>query len=88
MWGVLYELPSEALDALDAKEGAGFAYRRRSVVVDCSGQELTAIAYDVIDKEPEDVPPTPEYLALLAGCRPRTRPAGGLYRVGLRALDV
>ncbi len=67
VWGVLWELPAQVLAALDAKEGAGFAYRRRSVVVDLSGQELTAIAYDVIDKEPEDVPPTPEYLGLLAG---------------------
>ena len=65
VWGALYELPEEALAALDAKEGEGFAYRRREVVIEHAGGRLSAHAYDVIDKEPTDVPPTPEYHALL-----------------------
>ena len=41
------------IEALDAKEGAGFAYRRREVVVEHDGQSVSAIAYDVINKEPD-----------------------------------
>ena len=75
--GVLYELPDGELDRLDAKEGAGFAYRRREVEVEHQGRMLVAQAYEVIHKEPEEVPPSPEYLALLeAGVRER-----GLGRV-------
>jgi cation transport regulator ChaC len=65
VWGVLYDLPEEALTALDAKEGEGFAYRRREVTVEHAGSRVSAYAYDVIDKEPADVSPTPEYRALL-----------------------
>ena len=79
VWGVLYELPDDAVEALDAKEGAGFAYRRREVVVEHDRRSVTAVAYDVIDKEPADVPPTPEYLALLLGAaRERGLPAAHL----------
>jgi gamma-glutamylcyclotransferase (GGCT)/AIG2-like uncharacterized protein YtfP len=86
VWGALYELPEEALEALDAKEGAGFAYRRREVVVDWSGRELTAIAYDVIDKEPVDVPPTPAYAALVAAAaRVRGLPDDYIAEVERRA---
>jgi gamma-glutamylcyclotransferase (GGCT)/AIG2-like uncharacterized protein YtfP len=65
VWGALYEVPDGELDRLDAKEGAGFAYRRRDVEVEAGGRRLAAQAYAVIDKEPEEVPPTPEYAALL-----------------------
>ena len=76
VWGALYELPEEALAALDAKEGEGFAYRRRNVTVEHDGQRLSAHAYDVIDKEPADVPATPEYRELLlAAARERGLPA-------------
>jgi gamma-glutamylcyclotransferase (GGCT)/AIG2-like uncharacterized protein YtfP len=85
VWGVLYELPEEVLGALDAKEGAGFAYRRREVRVDLRGRSLTAYAYDVIDKEPTDVPPTPEYRALLlAAAHERGLPAGYIREIETR----
>jgi len=63
VWGVLYELTD--LQALDDKEGAGFAYRRREVEVELGGEPRVALAYEVIEKEPEEVAPTPEYAALL-----------------------
>jgi gamma-glutamylcyclotransferase (GGCT)/AIG2-like uncharacterized protein YtfP len=65
VWGALYELPDGALERLDAKEGEGFAYRRRGVEVDHAGHRRAAVAYEVVDKEPEQVAPTDEYLALL-----------------------
>jgi gamma-glutamylcyclotransferase len=67
VWGALFELDDADLERLDAKEGAGFAYRRIEVDLD-DGRR--AIAYEVIDKEPGEVPPAPEYSALvLAGAR-------------------
>jgi gamma-glutamylcyclotransferase len=68
VWGALYELPDSTLDALDAKEGEGWAYRRTTVRVEVAdGGPLEAEAYEVIEKEPDEVPATPEYAALLLG---------------------
>ena len=72
VWGALYEVADGELDRLDQKEGEGFAYRQVEV-------ELTdgrhAIAYEVIDKEPCQVPCSPEYAELvLAGARERGLP--------------
>ena len=75
VWGALYEVADGALDRLDAKEGEGRAYRRVCVRVEHDGRWVTAAAYEVIDKEPGEVPPTPEYAALLAeGARERGLP--------------
>jgi len=64
VWGALYELPD--LGALDAKEGAALAaYRRRAVQVVARESTVLAEAYEVIDKEPEEVSPTREYADLL-----------------------
>jgi gamma-glutamylcyclotransferase len=64
VWGALYEVPD--LNALDAKEGAAVrAYRRHAVTVELRGERLVADAYEVIEKEPEEVPATPEYAELL-----------------------
>jgi gamma-glutamylcyclotransferase len=65
VWGALYEIPDGALDALDAKEGQGWAYRRVEVDVERAGRRLPATAYEVVEKEPEEVPATPEYAELL-----------------------
>jgi gamma-glutamylcyclotransferase len=65
VWGALYELPTGALDRLDAKEGEGFAYRRVAVEVEAGGRRLAAEAYEVAVREPNEVPPTPEYAVLL-----------------------
>ena len=76
VWGALYELPEGELEGLDAKEGEGFAYRRREVTVEHREEHVSAYAYDVISKEPADVPPTPEYRELLlAAARDRGLPA-------------
>lgn len=82
VWGVLYELPDDQLGELDRKEGAGFAYRRRSLEVERDGGTVTAIAYEVIDKEPEPVPPTPEYAELLlSAAHERGLPAEYIARI-------
>ena len=75
VWGALYDLPDGELERLDAKEGAGHAYRRRAVDVEQDGQMRAAVAYEVIDKEPNEVPPTRQYLELLrSGARERGLP--------------
>jgi gamma-glutamylcyclotransferase len=77
VWGALYEVPEGELDRLDRKEGEGFAYRRRAVEVEHRGEPRAAVAYEVIDKEPDEVEPTPEYLELLrAAARERGLPGG------------
>jgi Gamma-glutamyl cyclotransferase, AIG2-like len=81
VWGAAYELADAGL--LDAKEGAGFAYRRRELRVELQGLMQAALGYEVIDKEREEIPPTPEYAALLLrGARER-----GLPRSWLRQLE-
>ena len=85
VWGVVYELADAAFAELDRKEGAGFAYRRREVQVEVDGGRLAALAYEVIDKEPEPVPPTPEYAALVMGAAgERGLPAGYVHRLERR----
>jgi gamma-glutamylcyclotransferase len=77
VWGALFELGEGGLEALDAKEGEGLAYQRCEVEVLLGDDRRAALAYQVIDKEPADVPPTPEYLALLlAGARECGLPHG------------
>lgn len=86
VWGVLWELPFGASE-LDVKEAAGDAYRRRLVRVGLDGSEVSAMAYEVIEKEPEEVPPRREYLDLmLAGAREHGLPQAWLAR--LEAISV
>ena len=81
VWGVLWELPFGAT-ALDRKEAAGDAYRRRAVTVRLNGETFTAMAYEVIEKEPREVPPRREYLDLmLAGAREHQLPETWLQRI-------
>jgi AIG2-like family len=81
VWGVLWELPFGAGD-LDRKEAAGDAYRRRAVTVRLNGETVTAMAYEVIEKEPREVPPRREYLDLmLAGAREHGLPETWLQRI-------
>ena len=73
--GRAYDAPEAALELLDRKEGAGFAYRRRGVALELDGQTRDAVAYEVIDKDPDAPPATPEYAALvLRGARERGLP--------------
>jgi gamma-glutamylcyclotransferase len=64
VWGVLYELPL-GVGELDAKEGEGFAYRRREVEVLHNRSPFVAVAYEVMQKEPAEVPPRRDYVDLL-----------------------
>jgi gamma-glutamylcyclotransferase (GGCT)/AIG2-like uncharacterized protein YtfP len=76
-WGALYELDEAHLAALDEKEGNGWAYERKAVrVFDRDGHSAgEPFAYVVIRPEPEQVPPSAEYLqALLDGARERGLP--------------
>ena len=75
VWGAAYDAPEAALAALDRKEGAGFAYRRREVEVELAGELRPAVTYEVIDKDPQAPPATPEYASLvLRGARERGLP--------------
>jgi hypothetical protein len=79
VWGAAYDAPDAALAALDRKEGAGFAYRRRDVEIDLKGERRPAVAYEVIDKDLAAPPATPEYMSLvLRGARERGLPADWL----------
>ena len=85
VWGALYELPDGALEALDLKEGAGFAYRRVDVDVELAGEPRRAIAYEVERKEPREVAPTDDYLRLLvAGAAERGLPNEYVEAIGSR----
>jgi hypothetical protein len=64
VWGVLWELPFGAAE-LDVKESAGKAYRRRPVKVVLDGERVEAMAYEVIDKQPHELEPRPEYVDLM-----------------------
>jgi gamma-glutamylcyclotransferase (GGCT)/AIG2-like uncharacterized protein YtfP len=61
VWGVLYEVGD--LAALDAKEGAGWAYDRCPVTVRVDGETRAVITYKVRRPEPEEVAPSDEYAA-------------------------
>jgi gamma-glutamylcyclotransferase len=76
-WGALYELSPADLEALDAKEfAAEGGYRRRTVqVATGDGARHTAVTYEVVDKEPRELAPKPEYVELLIrGARERKLP--------------
>ena len=71
VWGVLYDVPSGEMAALDRKEGvASRAYERKRVMVaTAAGPRVRAVTYSVIDKEPGQTP-SEHYLGLiLAGAR-------------------
>ena len=75
VWGALYELPGISLERLDAKEGAGLAYARVEVEPVLAGERRRAVTYEVIEKEPQQVPCSPDYAQLvLAGARERGLP--------------
>lgn len=76
VWGVLYELDAAMLAVLDEKEGNGWAYRRDLVSLrGTRAEELVALVYSVIAKEPGEVRPSPEYLrVVLDAARERLLP--------------
>jgi hypothetical protein len=74
VWGVVYEL--DDLAALDAKEGAGWAYERTEVTVRVADVERRAITYKVKHPEPVAIPPSETYVAgVVEAARARGLPA-------------
>lgn len=86
VWGALYELEQDRLDALDRKETLGSAYEHLDVVVlTGDGASHGAMAYSVIAKEPIEVRPSLAYVeGLMQGARERSLPRD--YVASLRAL--
>ncbi len=76
VWGALYELERDRLEALDRKETLGSAYEHLDVVVlRGDGSTHDAMAYSVIAKEPVEVPPSLAYAqGLLDGAHERSLP--------------
>jgi gamma-glutamylcyclotransferase len=66
VWGALYAVGEDEIDALDAKEFvAASGYRRREVVVHHDGSPVAAATYEVVDKADDEQTPNAEYLALM-----------------------
>jgi gamma-glutamylcyclotransferase len=85
VWGVLYELDDDDFAALDAKEGAGWAYDRCTVAVwlPSVNEQLAAVTYRVREPEPAEVTPSNAYAAgLISAARER-----GLPRSYVRELE-
>jgi gamma-glutamylcyclotransferase (GGCT)/AIG2-like uncharacterized protein YtfP len=77
VWGVLYKLGDGDLEALDGKEGDGWAYERVPVMVRLAaeGPPVSAVTYRVREPEPAEVTPSTEYLAgLIAAAHARGLP--------------
>jgi gamma-glutamylcyclotransferase len=84
VWGALYEIGNHELDAVDRKEGYGWAYTRVMLPVrlEAGGQERNALTYIVLSKEPLDVPPSRQYLnRVIAAARDRGLPAQYIERL-------
>jgi gamma-glutamylcyclotransferase len=83
VWGVLYEIGQDDLEALDRKEGHGWAYVREQFSVRLeTGAEQHAVAYTVRSKEPAAVPSSQAYIsALVAAARERGLPASYIRRL-------
>jgi gamma-glutamylcyclotransferase (GGCT)/AIG2-like uncharacterized protein YtfP len=78
VWGVLYELDDAGLEALDRKEGNGWAYERVPVLVRLTGEgaDLAAVTYRVCEPEAAEVTPSREYLdGLIAAAHGRGLPS-------------
>jgi gamma-glutamylcyclotransferase (GGCT)/AIG2-like uncharacterized protein YtfP len=89
VWGAVYELDEDEFEVLDRKEGVGWAYVReqKRVTLIADGSVRDAVVYTVLDKEPEEVPPSRAYLDRLIAAATRL----GLphaYVVDLQAVVV
>lgn len=86
VWGVLYTVFDDCLDALDVKEGVGVAYDRHDVTVyRVDGTAIQAMTYMVIDKLDAELAPSPAYLnAILDGAAAHQLP--GKYMAFLRGI--
>lgn len=64
VWGVLYDIDEPGFNALDKKEGVGFAYERIEITVSQSQNDepVRTISYSVIDKTFPEIKPSPLYI--------------------------
>jgi gamma-glutamylcyclotransferase (GGCT)/AIG2-like uncharacterized protein YtfP len=62
VWGVLWEIPDEEVDGLDAFEGHPTFFRREEVVVEGSDGPMIAWTYRVAHQERSYVRPTDAYV--------------------------
>ena len=76
VWGVLYDIPSDELPALDRKEGVPNAYQRQDVrVIVQSGERAEALTYTVVQKVPTQLPSQSYIDLILKGAREWKLPA-------------
>ena len=86
VWGAVFELDDDDLEALDAYEGAPEAYVRSAwTVTKSDGSSLTASVYVVRNKAPESPPSHTYWSIVVAGAREAGLPAD--YIDGLEAMD-
>jgi gamma-glutamylcyclotransferase (GGCT)/AIG2-like uncharacterized protein YtfP len=72
VWGALYDIPEDEFANLDRKEGGGWAYQRTPVRVRPRGASAAqeAVAYTVVARDADHVPPSDDYLAgMIAAAR-------------------
>lgn len=66
VWGLLYSLPENELPNLDRAEGHPNAYRRIEIDVETiNGETIKAQTYEVVNKSPELVKPSKEYIGFI-----------------------
>lgn len=67
VWGVLFRIPRQYLTRLDEREGAHLGlYERAWVAVEFQGSLFEPVlTYTVVNKEPRELSPTPEYAGLI-----------------------
>ena len=76
VWGVVYDIPSDELPALDRKEGVPNAYQRQDVsVIVQAGERAKALTYTVVQKVPTERPSQAYVDLILKGARERGLPA-------------
>lgn len=78
VWGVLYSLTPKDVRLLDRFEGVHrSSYQQVRVEVRLEGEtHQSAMTYEVVTKEPEEIPPSAAYMdGILTGARERGLPA-------------
>ncbi len=76
VWGVVYDIPSDELPALDRKEGVPNAYQRQDVSVIVQSEERAeTLTYTVVQKVPTERPSQAYIDLILKGAREWKLPA-------------
>ena len=65
VWGVLWDVPDNQLDGLDAYEGHPVFFRREEVTVQASAEPVQAWTFRVAHQERSYVRPTDPYVQML-----------------------